>query len=142
MTREPSIAERPMMVKSPVAWLAGLGLGLLIHVDWHLARPGENHGFDLAYHWLIAIPTFASIAWLARRRWPRASLAAGAAIIVLGVLLGQGVEPLGEVVLFQAGAEPFVDPVRWRVFAEFMAAGVVTWLLAAALHARRPAAGS
>ena len=119
-------------------WLSGLWIGALIHVDWHLGRPGHDHlSIGLPYHWLLAILTFAPLPWLLVRRWPKSVNAASLIAIVLGVLLGQGIEPLGEVILSQVGAEPFTNPVRWRVFGEFMAAGILTYLASNALVSKR-----
>ena len=117
------------MLKSPVAWIAAFWVGVMIHVDWHLGRPGHDHrSFDLTYHWLAALPTAVPVAWLAVRKWPHAALSAGAAMLGLGIVLGQGLEPLGEVVLYQEGWEPVTSPVRWRVFAEFIGVGLITLL--------------
>jgi hypothetical protein len=125
------------MIRSPLIWLSALWIGALIHVDWHLGRPGHDHlSFGLPHHWLLAVLTFAPLPWLLVRRWPTSVISASLAVIALGVLLGQGLEPLSEVVLFQAGAEPFTNPVRWRVFGEFMAAGIVTYLASAALASK------
>jgi len=130
------------MLKSPRVWLAAIWIGVMIHLDWHLGRPGHDHrSFDFVYHWLLAIPAFAPIAWLVHRRWPGRAYAAGAVIILLGVLLGQGLEPLGEVIHFGAGAEPFTNRVRWRIFAEFLIAGVLVFLVVHAVVSRRGKAG-
>jgi hypothetical protein len=125
------------MLRLPGVWLAALWVGVMIHLDWHLGRPYHDHrSFDFAYHWLLAIPTFAPIAWFAHRRWPGSPLKAALVMTFLGVLLGQGVEPLSEVILDGAGAEPFTNPIRLRIFAEFMIGGVVVLLLGTALLAR------
>jgi hypothetical protein len=121
------------MLKSPVVWIAALWVGVMIHLDWHFGRPGHDHrSFNLTYHWLTALPTCVSLAWLALRRWPHSALSAGGLILGLGILLGQGLEPLGEVILFREGWEPFTDPVRWRIFAEFLAAGLISLLVGVA----------
>ncbi len=126
------------MLRSPVAWLVVLSIGILIHVDWHLGRPGHDHlSFGLLYHWLLAVVTFAPLPWLVVRRWPTAFPQASVVVVFLGVALGQGLEPLGEVIHFPVGWEPFTNPVRWRVFAEFIVAGVVTYLASAGLAVRR-----
>jgi hypothetical protein len=105
----------------------------MIHLDWHLGRPGHDHlSFHLPYHWLVAIPTCLPIAWFANARWPDAPVKAGVLTLLLGVLIGQGVEPLGEALL-DGSAAPFTNPVRWRVFAEFLVAGWLTFLLAVPL---------
>jgi hypothetical protein len=132
------------MIRSPHVWLSALWIGVLIHVDWHLGRPGHNHlSFGLAYHWLLGVITFAPIPWLLARRWPSVLKRASLVVIMLGVLLGQGVEPLGEVIHFHVGAEPFTNHFRWQVFAEFMTAGLLTYIVSASLALRqsRRAAG-
>src|SRR5262245_5986923 len=118
--------QRPnASLRSSFVWLSALWIGALIHVDWHLGRPGHDHlSFGMPYHWLLAVLAFAPLPWLAVRRWPKSANAAPLLAILLGVVLGQGIEPLSEVLLYQA--EPFTDPVRWRVFGEFKAAGVLT----------------
>jgi len=117
------------ILRSPAAWIAAAWVGVMIHVDWHLGRPGHGHrSFDLTYHWLAALPMALPVAWLAVRRWPHAALSAGAVMLGLGIVLGQGLEPLGEVVLYQEGWEPFTNPVRWRIFAELIRAGLIALL--------------
>ena len=129
------------MIRSSLIWLSALWIGALIHIDWHLGRPGHDHlSFGMPYHWLLAILTFAPLPWLLMRRWPKSPHAASVVAIALGILLGQGIEPLSEVILFQAGAAPFTNPVRWRVFGEFMAAGIVTYLASTARALERTGA--
>lgn len=125
------------MIRSSLIWLSALWIGALIHIDWHAGRPGHDHlSFGMPYHWLLAILTFAPLPRLQMRRWPTSPHVASVVAIALGLLLGQGIEPLSEVILFQAGAEPFTNPIRWRVFGEFMAAGIVTYLASTALALR------
>lgn len=123
------------MTRSPLVWLSALGIGVLMHVDWHLGRPGYDQlSFGLAYHWALGVITFAASAWLILPRWPGSKTPVSVLVIVLGVMVGQGIEPLGEMILFDA--QPFADPVRWRVFAEFMVAGIVGYGASAALLSR------
>ena len=118
-------------------WLSALWIGALIHVDWHAGRPGHDHlSFDLPYHWLLAVLTFAPVPWLLVRRWPNAVLRASVLAIAFGVVIGQGIEPLSELLLFGAGTNPFRNSVRWRVFAEFMVAGLVTYMVSGILAFR------
>lgn len=131
------------MIKCPMLWLAGIWVGLLIHVDWHLGRPGHDHlSFGLVSHWLLAIPTFAPIPWLIARRWPGSAYGASWGVVAVGILVGQGLEPLSEVLLFNAGPEPFTNPMRWRVFGEFMVAGALTYIASAAFAFRRTGAAA
>jgi hypothetical protein len=127
------------MLKSPLLWLAALWIGLAIHLDWHLGRPGHHAdlSFGLPFHWLLALPAFAGLPVLARRVWPSEATRAGVAIVVLGVVLGQGLEPLAEVLTSPPGHAPFANTVRWWIFAEFLLAGMATFWLATVLT-RRP----
>lgn len=118
------------MLRKASVWFGALWIGLLLHLDWHLGRPGHDHvSFDMQHHWLLAIPAFVPIAWLALRNWPAWAFRAGLIITALGVLLGQLVEPLGESLLYQSGMEPFSNGVRWRIFAQFLVAGLVVLYL-------------
>lgn len=126
------------MIRTPVVWLAALWIGGLIHVDWHLGRPGHTHlSLGLPYHWLLAVAAFAPLPWLIRRRWSSSFTQASVIVIALGVILGQGVEPLGEVIRYDIGFEPFTNVLRWRVFAEFMTAGLVAYVIGAGLARTR-----
>lgn len=109
--------------------LAALLLAAAIHVDWHLARPG--HHSDLsghwAQHWLLGIPVFALLA-LHESRWPsRYRWRSSAVLILVGVFLGQVLEPLSE--LFGAPWSYAFSGIRWAAFAEFLAAGLLTFLV-------------
>ena len=126
------------MIKTPLVWLSAFWIGTLIHVDWHMGRPGHDHlSFGLPYHWLVAVLAFALLPWLLVRRWPDMAPRASVLVIALGVLIGQGIEPLSEVVFLNAGAEPFTNPVRWQVFAEFMLAGVFVYVVSTVVAVRQ-----
>jgi hypothetical protein len=116
-------------------WLSGLVLGALIHVDWHLARPGSHHelSFGLTWHWLLGVPAFLAVYLVARRWRPERPLGAALKIVLIGVLAGQVLEPLGEVLL-SGSWEWALLPIRWRAFAEFLAAGLVTLGVLFAIH--------
>ena len=131
------------MLRSPVSWLAALWIAVLIHIDWHLGRPGHGHlSFGLPYHWLLAVLTFAPLPWMVARRCSAAFVQASTFVIILGIVLGQGLEPLGEVIHVPVGWEPFTNPIRWRVFAEFSVAGIASYIASAvfALRASKRAA--
>lgn len=118
--------------RSRAVWLAALWIGLLIHVDWHLGRPVHHRlSYGLSYHWLLGLVAFVPVVWVIGRRWSHAFLRASLLTIGLGVVLGQGLEPLGEVLLLPAGWLPFTDPVRWRVFGEFLLAGGIAYVATA-----------
>jgi hypothetical protein len=129
------------MLRSPTIWLAALWIGVMIHLDWHLGRSGHDHrSFDLTYHWLLALPTFVPVACLIVRTWPTSPATPAVLITLLGVVVGQGLEPLGEVIYFNAGVIPFTSTERWRIFAQFTAAGLTT-LFATLLVIRRELPG-
>jgi hypothetical protein len=131
------------VLRSPAAWAIALYVGVLIHVDWHLGRPGHSRlSFDLANHWLLAIAVFAPLPWVVLRRWPSAFAEASTFAIGVGVLLGQGLEPLGEVIYSGGAEQPFMNDLRWRVFGEFVAAGILTYVAAALAIKRGDRAGA
>jgi hypothetical protein len=132
-----------LVIKSPIVWLSAAWIGVLVHGDWHLGRPGPSHlSFGLPYHWLLAVFAFAPLPWILIRRWPNSLAQVSILVIAVGVALGQGLEPLGEVIHFHVGAEPFTNPLRWRIFAEFMVAGILAYLSSAAIAAKRAKRGA
>ena len=125
------------MARSPLVWLAALWIGVLVHLDWHLARTGHDHlSFGWPYHWLLAFVTFTPLPWILLRRWPRSLPQASTLVLLIGIALGQGLEPLGEVVVSSGSWAPFTNPARWRAFAEFSGAGMLIYVASAALAVR------
>jgi hypothetical protein len=119
------------MHKSLVAWLATFWIAIMIHVDWHLGRPGHDHlSFGLPYHWLSGVATFGPLPWVLVRRWRTSFAAASAFVIMVGAVLGQGLEPLSEALPFNGGLEPFMNTGRWRIFGGFVAAGILSYVAA------------
>ena len=116
--------------------LAALLLAAAIHVDWHLARPG--HHSDLsghwAQHWLLGIPVFGLLALYESRRLGQYRWRSSAGLILVGAFLGQVLEPLSE--LFDAPWGYAFSAIRWTAFAEFMAAGLLTFLVVMAWRER------
>ena len=116
-------------------------LGLSIHLDWHLARhehDGRSLGWDA--HWLLAIPIFALAAWFIARRWPPPDnpWRPAALTVALGILLGQVIEPLAEIIHYHATLAEELEPARLTAFAEFTVTGLVTMgLMLLALLRRR-----
>jgi hypothetical protein len=106
---------------------AGLVLALtaVIHVDWHLARPA-HHRLSLGWpnHWIFAVAAFALAGCLIARGWPHAPGRAALGIVGLAVLLGQGLEPVLEVLVYDGRLGYPNDPGRWGAFALCLAAGL------------------
>ena len=97
------------------------------HLDWHLARlehDGRSLGWDA--HWLVAIPIFALAAWLIARRWRDNPWRPAALTVALGILLGQVIEPLAEIIHYQATLAEELEPARLTAFALFTVTGLVT----------------
>ena len=112
-----------MALLRPVDCLSALGIAAAIHVDWHLARHIHARlSFGWAWHWVVAIPVFALMTWAITRKSLDHALLRCGLVILLGVLLGQIAEPLGE------GGGAIRDVERWRAFGAFLTAGLVTWL--------------
>ena len=129
-----------MSFRSSLSLPLSLLLGLAIHLDWHLARhehDGRSLGWDA--HWLLAIPIFALAAWLIARRWrpPDNPWRPAALTVALAVLLGQVLEPLGEIIHFQATLAEELEPARLTAFALFTLTGLVTMGLTLWVLARR-----
>src|SRR5947207_2023224 len=128
-----------MSIRSSLSLPLSLLLGTAIHVDWHLARhehDGRSLGWDA--HWLLAIPIFALAGWLIARRWPDNPWRPAALSVALGILLGQAIEPLGEIIHFQATLADELEPARLTAFALFTVTGLVTLgLTLLALRRRR-----
>jgi len=107
----------------PALLLAGA-----IHLDWHLARPGHHSELSghWAQHWVLGIPVFALLAIHLSRQPPEQRWRRSALLILAGISLGQGLEPLSE--LWGAPWSYAFSNIRWAAFAEFMAAGMLTFL--------------
>ncbi|HEX8693145.1 MAG TPA: hypothetical protein VF746_12035 [Longimicrobium sp.] len=133
------------MRRSLVSWPLVLLLVAVIHVDWHAARPLHHRlSLDLDCHWTLAIPVFAlAAAWL-RRRSPGRLWEAAAANLLLATLGAQVVEPLlFEELWYEHRLALMTDALRWTVFAQFMAAGLLAFVATAAvLEARARSANS
>lgn len=117
--------------------LLALWLALVVHVDWHLARPA-HHRLSLAWsqHWLFAAVGFALAGWLIAVRWPDRPWRAAAAIVGWGLFIAQGLEPVLEVLSYEGRFGYPADPGRWAAFGTCVAAGIPA-LVAALMASRR-----
>jgi hypothetical protein len=120
-----------MKTRRPFSILVALVIGTAIHLDWLVGRHGEHLSLSWSVHWLLALPGFAWAAWHIVQRWPRQVGLASVLSWSGGVLLGQGLEPLYERVVDDWPFAQSFGPERIGVFAAFMAAGIVTYVVAA-----------
>jgi hypothetical protein len=106
----------------PLALLLAIGL----HVDWHLARP-LHHRLSLAWqqHWIFAAAIFAAVAMLVALRWPPpARWRAAGWVLAVGLIAAHFVEPVLTLVFFERRVAYEVEPERWTIFFESLAAGL------------------
>lgn len=102
--------------------LLALLVATAIHVDWHFARPAHHRlSLDWSSHWLFAVPIGALVGLLVARGFALAPYRAAAAILLLGIVIGHGVEPLLEAVLYHQRIGYSVDAQRWAAFLSFTA---------------------
>ena len=142
---EPRGSPLPRATPAPVpdrrrisASLIALALAAAIHTDWHFARP-EHHrlSLGLTWHWLLAIPVFALVAWYVARAWPAQVARASAWILGFAILLAGVLEPAYEYFLEGATFEWAFGAERNTALATFVGAGLVAYLATLAVLARR-----
>ena len=125
-------------IRPPISVWFVLLLASVIHVDWHVARPTHTRlALGWSYHWILGVLVFAVAAGVVARRWPLHAWLASALNVTLAVFVGQILEPLGEVLFYKLPLGRIVDGARWAVFAEFMAAGLITYLVVMSLTLTR-----
>ena len=119
-----------MKPESPIAAsLVTLGLATAMHLDWHVARPAVHHlSLGWRWHWLLAVPVFAVLAWYVRRAWPDRPFGPSAVILIVAIFLAAVVEPAWE---YWTGAtfEWAFGRERVSVLGAFILAGVATGIL-------------
>jgi hypothetical protein len=112
--------------------VAAVLLGALVHVDWHLGRPAHHPlSGDWRLHWLVGLASGVAYAlWAARAAGARATSWFGT-VVLLGLVIGQIVEPATEVLFSDFSYQEVMPAVRWRIFFDFVVAllvgGVVTF---------------
>jgi hypothetical protein len=111
------------------ASLHSLAVAAAIHTDWHFARP-EHHRLSLGlpWHWLLAIPVFALVAWYVRRAWPTQVREASVAILAGGILMGALLEPAFEYFVENAPLEWAFGAVRNVAAATFVGTGLIAYV--------------
>jgi hypothetical protein len=125
----------------PVSILLVLALVVVIHADYHIARPHHMRlSLALDAHWLLALPIFALVAWLVRRIWQDRLWPASAWNLGLAALGAQIVEPLIESLVYLRRVSVPLEPERWQAFVELMTAGLLTYIIVMAMMEKRDSA--
>lgn len=118
-------------------WLV-LFLAAAVHVDFHLGRPTHfRHSGGSPIHFLLAIPVFAVAAFSVARRWPQQIRSASVRNLALGMVAGQLIEPASEPLIFGGPFLSAWEAPRWELFAEFLAVGIVVYVLTLMVVGRR-----
>jgi len=131
--------------RTATATLVSLALATAIHLDFHVARPTTHHlSLGLPWHWLLAIPVFALVAWYVALSWPARVLPASLWIVGIAIVAGGVLEPAWEYFLGDAGWDWAFGPTRNTALATFVSTGLVTYVAVLAWLRRRtpsPVAG-
>jgi hypothetical protein len=122
-------------------WFIGL-LGLAVHVDWHFGRPGHVHDLsgNSPVHFLFAIPVFVGAAFWIARWWPDRIVQASIVNITGGFVLAMVVEPIVSAPIFGYPISEAWSSIMWRIFLEFIAVGLPTFMVTLWLLGRKPVA--
>jgi hypothetical protein len=107
-----------------------LALAVVIHLDWHFARPAHHAlSLGLPWHWLLAIPVFALVARYVARVWPAKLVKASGAIVGSAVVGGGVLEPAFEYFVGDATFDWAFGPARTGALAAYVGVGVLTLLV-------------
>ena len=104
----------------------GIILGALIHADWHFARPGHL-GLDMRLHWLVTGLLFGVVGWIIARRWPAERVRTAVLALLVGVVIGQVLEPMYEAVFGEHRFGLTGSPERWLAFWQTLCAGTLLY---------------
>lgn len=119
------------------AVVVSLLLAAAIHTDWHFARPAHHRlSLGLSFHWLLAAPVFALVAWYVQRAWSSQIARASLWIIGGAVLMAGVIEPAWEYFADNATFDWAFGPARTLALAAFVVAGALTYLAMLALGRR------
>ncbi len=120
----------PRCIRSLISVTFVLLLAVAIHIDWHMARKLDIRlSLGWPYHWLLGALLFVGAAWFVAARWPADAWSASALNLGLGAFVGQVLEPLGEVIYYGLPLARIWTAARWTAFAEFMAAGLMAYVV-------------
>ena len=105
-----------------------LALATAIHLDWHISRPVTHHlSLGWSWHWAIAIPVFALVAWYVSRRHAASSVRTSSLVIGAAILLGAVIEPAWEYWLGGASFDWAFGPHRTHAALVYVIVGIATY---------------
>jgi hypothetical protein len=133
--------ERALPIKRPIGFWIGwiVVVGVIVHLDWHLGRP-HHIPLSLAFphHWIVGLITGFALGSHATRSNPSHATRWFVLVGGLGLVAGQVLEPIGEVLVYDDVTLASVYPdVRWRLFGQFAIAFVVGGAAVLIAHQRR-----
>lgn len=113
-----------------ISWPFILAIAVLVHVDWHFARP-QHHRLSLewANHWIFAMLFFGAAGRYAAYRWHPRGWAPPLINVGIALVLAQIVEPVLESAYYDHRFAYNVDATRWHAFLLALAAGIPAYLI-------------
>jgi hypothetical protein len=131
-----------VLSRKTISTLVCLGLAAAIHLDWHLARPAEHHlSLGLAWHWLLAIPTFALVAWYVVRVTPDRVFPTSVSLLTCAILIAGVLEPAWEYFLGDATWEWAFGKGRLVALTTFVGVGLAAYVATVGLMRRADGPG-
>jgi len=113
-----------------LSWPFIIVMTVLIHVDWHFARPAHHRlSLEWANHWIFALLFFGAAGRYAAYRWHGRGLSAPLINLGAALILAQGVEPLLESAYYGHRFGYEVESARWHAFFVTMAAGIPAFVV-------------
>ena len=121
-----------------IALLVCVALATAVHLDFHVARPTTHHlSLGLPWHWVLAAPVFALVAWYVAHAWPSQILWASVWIVGGAIVLGGVIEPAYEYLLGGAGFDWAFGPTRSTALRAFVLTGLIVYGTVLVLMRRR-----
>jgi len=116
-------------IRSLISWRLVIAIAVMLHLDWHVARPhGMHFSGAWQHHWILGLLTLSAAAWFVVRKWPHAPWSAAAVNLGIAILLAQIVEPIVYGLIFEHGSPPMNPPFFWQAFGEFLLGGIFAFV--------------
>ena len=113
-----------------LSWPFIITIAVLMHVDWHFARPAHHRlSLEWSNHWIFALIFFGAAGRYAAYRWHPRGWSAPLVNLGAALLLAQGVEPVLESLYYDHRFAYPADPTRWRAFFLAIATGIPAFLV-------------